>query len=127
MPGRAERNVIFMANLTIELATGYTFPADDCGVIPHVVSRCDEVATAIDIVGELLEPGALDTMKVYNEDDALLMEYADVLCDSFQCVFMEDVVTLHLYLREGAERVDGAIAGEKASVYDVLFGEEDEE
>ena len=113
--------------LNIELATGFTFPAEECGVIPHIVARCDTLANSLDVVEQIAEDGALDTVKVYNAEDVLLMEFSEVVCDGFQGILGEEDVTLHLYLTEGAERIDSGSASENAEALNILFGMNDEE
>ena len=78
-------------------------------------------------LNKVLEPGALDTVSVY-DGDTLVLEFSGVVLDGFQGIFDEDgILTQHLYMRATGSQRDAAEDAEKAGLYDILFGMEDEE
>ena len=116
-----------MNDLQITLATGYSFTIRDCGVVPHVVACFDTFEEANEVLAKVVEEGALEAVSVYN-GDALVLEFSSVVLDGFQGVFAEDeTITLHLYMRATGEQRDASEDAEKAGLYDILFGMEDEE
>ena len=115
-----------MNDLQITLATGYSFPIRDCGVVPHVVACFDTFEEANAVLAKVVEEGALEAVSVY-DGDARVLEFASVVLDGFQGVFAEDeTITLHLYMRATGEQRDASEDAEKAGLYDILFGMEDE-
>ena len=116
-----------MNDLQITLATGYSFPVRECGVVPHVVAVYDAFEDAMADLNKVLEQGALDTVSVY-DGDTLILEFSGVVLDGFQGIFDEDgILTQHLYMRATGSQRDAAEDAEKAGLYDILFGMEDEE
>lgn len=117
-----------MANLRIVFANAFEISATECGVVPHVVAEYTNVDDVIEAVGRVMEDGALASVRALR-DDILLMEFTDVVLDGFQGIWNDETgnVTLHLYMHETGERTSTEEDLEKAEVYDILFGMEDEE
>lgn len=116
-----------MANLRVVFANGTEVNAAECGIVPHVVAEPMTLADALEVIAGITEEGALARVCVF-DDDTLRMEFRDVALDGFQGVFLEEDVTLHLYMHETGERT-GATEEDLANVdaFNILFGMEDEE
>lgn len=117
-----------MANLRIVFANAFEISATECGVVPHVVAEYTNVDEVLEAVGHVMADGALASVRALR-DDVLLMEFTDVVLDGFQGICDDETgkVTLHLYMHETGERTTSEADLEKAEVYDILFGMEDEE